>query len=86
VAWIEGTRAWWCAHWSLASGHSRARKLTSGGTTERGEHGEPDSGITGARVVAWRPGGGGKMAAERKLSNSVAQASEEGESEMGEVR
>jgi hypothetical protein len=31
---------------------TRARKLISGGTTERGEHGELGSGLTGARVAA----------------------------------
>jgi hypothetical protein len=39
-----------------------------------------------ARAAVWRPGDGGEMAEERKLDNSSARASEEGESEMGEVR
>jgi hypothetical protein len=85
VAQTEGIGVWWHAHRSLASGHSRARKLTGGGTTDRGEHGEPGSGLTGARAAAWRPGDGGEMAAERMLNNDGAWASEEGESEMGEV-
>jgi hypothetical protein len=70
----------------MASGHSGARKLVGGGTTERGEHGELSSGITGARAAAWRPGDGGETVEERKLGNSGAWASEEGKSEMGEVR
>jgi hypothetical protein len=70
----------------MASGHSGARKLVGGGTTERGEHGELGSGLTGARAAAWRPSNGGETAEERKLRNSGARASEERESEMGEVR
>jgi hypothetical protein len=35
-----GVGAWWRAHRSSASGHSDAPKLTDGGTTERGVHGE----------------------------------------------
>jgi hypothetical protein len=86
VARTEGTRASWRAHRSMASGHSGARKLVGGGTTERGEHGELGLGLTEARAAAWRSGGGGETAEERKLGNSDAQVSEEGESEMGEVR
>jgi hypothetical protein len=86
VARTEGTGAQWHAHRSLAFGHSGAWKLTGGGTTERGEHGEPSSGLTGAQAAMWRPGDGGEMTAERKLGNGGAQASKEGESEMGEVR
>jgi hypothetical protein len=85
VAQTEGTGAQRRAHRSMASSHSGARKLIGGGTTERGEHGELGSGFTGARAAAWRPGDSGEMAEERKLGNSGAQASEEGESEMGEV-
>jgi hypothetical protein len=44
----------WCAHWSLAFGHSRAWELTSGGTTGRGEHGDPSSGLTRAQAVVER--------------------------------
>jgi hypothetical protein len=70
----------------MASGHSGAWKLVGGGTTERGEHGELGSGLTGARAAAWRLSDSGETAKERKLSNSGARASEEGESAMGEVR
>jgi hypothetical protein len=35
------------------SGRSRARWITDDGATEREEHGESISGLTGARVVAW---------------------------------
>jgi hypothetical protein len=65
VVQTEGTRERWCARWSLASGYSRARKLTDGGTIERGEDGEPNLGLTGARAAAWRPADGEEMAAER---------------------
>jgi hypothetical protein len=63
----------------MASGHSSARKLIGGGTTERGEHGELGSDLTGARVAVWRPGDGGETAEERELSNSGTRASEEEE-------
>jgi hypothetical protein len=63
----------------MASGHSRARKLTGGGTTKRGEHGELGSGLIGARAAAWRPGDGRETVEERELSNSDARASKEGE-------
>jgi hypothetical protein len=63
----------------MASGHSGARKLTDGGTTERGEHEELGSGIIGARAVVWRLGDGGEIAEERELGNSGTHASEEGE-------
>jgi hypothetical protein len=46
------------AHRSLASDHSGARELAGEGAKERGEHGEPVSGLTGARVAVWRPGDG----------------------------
>jgi hypothetical protein len=57
------------AHWSMASGRSGARKLAGRGTTERGEHGELGSGLTGARAAVWRPGNGGEMTEERELGN-----------------
>jgi hypothetical protein len=60
VARTEGTGARWRAHRSMASDHSRAQKLTRGGTTERGEHEELGSGLTGARAAARWPGDGGK--------------------------
>jgi hypothetical protein len=85
VAWTEGTKAHWRARRSLASSHSGAQKLTGGGTTERGEHREPSSGLTGARAAAWQPSDGGEMTMERRLSNGGSQTLEEGESEMGEV-
>jgi hypothetical protein len=57
VARTEGIGERQRAHRSMASGHSGARKLTGGGTTERGELG---SGLTGARAAARWPGDGGK--------------------------
>jgi hypothetical protein len=56
AAWTEGAGARRRTHRSMASGHSSARKLTGGGATERGEHGELGSGLTGARASVWRPG------------------------------
>jgi hypothetical protein len=75
VARTEGTRAWWHAHQSMASGHSGARKLTGGGTTARGEHEELGSGLTGAQASVW-------------LSGIGAETTEEGEGEEfdGEVQ
>jgi hypothetical protein len=60
----------WRTHRSMASGHSSARKLTSRGATDRGVHGELDSGLTGARSAVWRPGDGGEMAEEGELGDS----------------
>jgi hypothetical protein len=59
----RGQRARRRAHWSLASGRSGARKLTSTGATERGKRGELGSGLTGARAALRRLGDGG---AERR--------------------
>jgi hypothetical protein len=59
AAQTEGAGAQRRAHRSMASGRSGAPKLTGGGAKEREEHGELGSGLTGARVVAWRPGDGG---------------------------
>jgi hypothetical protein len=79
MARTEGTGAWRRAHVSMASGHSGARKLAGGGTTARGEHGELDSGLTGARASVWRLGDGGETAEEGELSDSSTRASGEGE-------
>jgi hypothetical protein len=66
------------------SGHSRARELIGGGTTERerntGNSARASSGL------GRRCGDGRETAEERKFGNSGARASKEGESEMGEVR
>jgi hypothetical protein len=59
--------------------HSGAWKLTGGGATVRGEHGELGSGLIGARAAAWRPGDSGETTEERELNNSGTHASEEGE-------
>jgi hypothetical protein len=71
VARTEGTEVRQRAHWSLSSGHFRARKLTDGGTIERGEHGEPSSGLTGARAMVWQPGNDREMAVERSSGTAV---------------
>jgi hypothetical protein len=70
VAWTEGIGVWQRAHRSMASSHSGARKLTGGGTTERGEHGELGSGLIGARASVWRSGDDGEMAEEGELGNN----------------
>jgi hypothetical protein len=80
AAWIEGARAWRRAHRSMTSGHSDARKLTGGGATERGEHGELGSGLTGARAAV------GETAEEGELGDSGTHATGEGEECSGEVR
>jgi hypothetical protein len=36
--------------------HAGAPKLTGGGTTERGVHGELGEGLTGARAASWKSG------------------------------
>jgi hypothetical protein len=65
-----------CSTKAHRQGHNRERE---------GGNGEPGSGITGVQAAMWRPGDGGETVAERKLGNGGARASEEGESEMGEV-
>jgi hypothetical protein len=55
----EGAGARQRTHRSTASGRSGAPKLAGGGAKEREEHGELSSGLTRARVVAWRSGDGG---------------------------
>jgi hypothetical protein len=88
AARTEGAGAQLCAHWSMASGRSGALKLTSGGAIERGEHGELGSGLTGARVAAWRLGDGGAEP-EAALGESDARVWREtkrGWERCGEVR
>jgi hypothetical protein len=52
----RGQRAQRCAHRSLASGRSGARKLTGRGATERGKCGKLGSGLTRVRAALRRPG------------------------------
>jgi hypothetical protein len=69
------------AHWSLAYDRSGAWWLTGDGVTEREEHGESISGLTGARAAACQPGdGGGAARCRRRLG---VERREEG---RGEVR
>jgi hypothetical protein len=79
----RGQRALRCAHRSLASGRSGAPKLAGGGATERGERREPSGRLTEARAAVWQPGDGEETAAGREVGNQGAQASGEGESELG---
>jgi hypothetical protein len=66
------------AHQSSASGCSSAPKLTGGGATERGEHGELGLGLTGARAASRRTGVGGEGSAASMLGERAAQAWREG--------
>jgi hypothetical protein len=66
------------AHRSSDSDRSGAPKLTGGGATERGAHGELDEGLTGARAASRRMGDGGEGSAASVLSDRVAQAWREG--------
>jgi hypothetical protein len=72
VAWIEERRAWWLARWSLASSYHGAQELTGEGAKERGEHGEPISGLTRARAVVWWLGDDEEAVAEGKLDGGGA--------------
>jgi hypothetical protein len=89
AAWTEGAGARRRSHRSTASGRSGALKLIGGSAIERGEHGELSSGLTGARVAAWRPGDGGAEPEVAALSGSKARAWREakrGWERCGEVR
>jgi hypothetical protein len=72
----ELTEAW-------PSGRSGARRHTDDGATERGEHEESISGLTGVRAAVWRPGDGGEEAAVVALDGGGARAWRE-EKESGE--
>jgi hypothetical protein len=62
---------------ALPSGRSGARWPAGGDATGRGVHGEYISGLTGARVVVWRPGNGGEEMAEEALGVGRARARRE---------
>jgi hypothetical protein len=80
--------------WHGPKAQERGGTLTGAWPLTTPEHGSSSVGAqqregnTGnsARAAAWRPGDDGETTEERKLSNNGARASEEGESEMGEVR
>jgi hypothetical protein len=62
---------------------------SAGGAKEREEHGELSSGLTGARVAAWRLGDGGAESEAASLGGSEARAWREakrGWERCGEVR
>jgi hypothetical protein len=59
---------------SRASGHSGAQELTGGCRKERGEHGGPFAGVTGARMAVWQPGSGDEAEVVEKLGGGSAQA------------
>jgi hypothetical protein len=85
----EGAGARWRAHRSMVSGHCGAPKLADGGAKERAEHRELGSGLTGARLAAWRPGDGGAEPEAAALGGSEARAWREAKSgweRCGEVR
>jgi hypothetical protein len=60
----------WCAHRSLATGHSEAQELTNDGAKERRECGEPGSSLTRAQAPVWWPSDGDEAAAEGGLGGS----------------
>jgi hypothetical protein len=72
----------WCGH--DATGHSRARKLASGGQARRGEGGEPVSKLTRAGGAMKRPGNSGEAAAGMMLSGGGALAQEREGGESGD--
>jgi hypothetical protein len=72
--WLTGARP---------RSRSRPRRLTGGGATEIGLHGESISGLTGARMAAWRPGDDGEEAVVVALGGGRARAWRE-EKEIGE--
>jgi hypothetical protein len=86
AARTEGAGARWRAHQNMASGHSGARRLTGGGATERGEHGELGSGLTGAQVAVWRPGDGGGNGGGGRARRQQCSCYGRGEECNGEVR
>jgi hypothetical protein len=71
-------RAQRCAHRSLASGRSGARKLAGGGATKRGKRGELGSGLTGARAALRRPASVVQNGEAVALGERAAQAGREG--------
>jgi hypothetical protein len=73
---------WWLIG-ARPSSRSRPLRLTGGGATERGLHGESISGLTGAWVAAWRPSNDGGEVAVVTLGGGGAQARRE-ERESGE--
>jgi hypothetical protein len=75
---LKGTRAWRCAHRSLASDHFGARELVGGGATERGEHGEPGAGLTEARASCGNRAMAGKWRQRENLAMVVLKHRERG--------
>jgi hypothetical protein len=72
------TRVQQRAHRSSASGRYGAWKLTDGSRKERGENGDPISGLTIARAAVWWPGDGGEATTEEELDGGIAQSWREG--------
>jgi hypothetical protein len=58
-------------------GHSGARELTDGGTIERGEHGDPGSGLTEARAAVERLHDGGDERRGLELDTTVMKGARE---------
>jgi hypothetical protein len=55
----------------MASDRYGARELADGGGKERGEHGDPVSGLTGARVTVEEEFSGGSTQARREGVGAV---------------
>jgi hypothetical protein len=79
----KGFEARRCTHRSRASSHSEAWEPARGGRKERGEHGGPFAGLTGAQAAVWRSSNGDEVAAVKELIGRGAHARREGKKRRG---